>query len=119
MKIGRKISGGRYKRPKKKKSTGRQGQARVVKVGEVRQKVIRGRGGNEKNVLFSGNICNIVVDGKSQQTKIKNVVSTPSNIFLARRNILVKGAIVETELGNAKITNRPSQEGQIQAVLIK
>ena len=119
MKIGRKISGGRYKHPKKKKSTGRQGQTRFVKLGELRKKIIHGRGGSSKEVLFAGNECNIIINGKSQKTKIKNVIETPSNLFLARQNVLVKGAIVETELGKARITNRPSQEGQIQTVLVE
>ena len=51
--------------------------------------------------------------------ELKNVLETPSNRFLARQNILTKGAIVETESGKAKITNRPSQEGSVQGVLIE
>ena len=31
---------------------------------------------------------------------------------------IMKIAIIETEIGKAKITNRPSQEGNVQAVLI-
>jgi small subunit ribosomal protein S8e len=56
--------------------------------------------------------------GKSKKVSIKNVLETPANTFLARQNILIKGAIIETELGKAKITNRPSQEGNVQAILI-
>ena len=43
----------------------------------------------------------------------------PQNIFLARQNRLAKGAIIDTELGKARITNRPSQEGMVNAVLVK
>jgi len=32
---------------------------------------------------------------------------------------LVKSAIVETEIGKVKITNRPSQEGCVQGILIE
>ena len=46
-------------------------------------------------------------------------LKTPSNRFLARQNILTKGTIIETELGNVKITNRPSQEGCINGVLVE
>lgn len=119
MKIGRKISGGRYKKPKKKKLTGRQNQARIVKIGDKKTKLLNGRGKTSKLVSFFGNEANIIVKGKSKKTTIKNVVETPSNTFLARQNILVKGAIIETELGKAKITNRPSQEGNIQAILVE
>ncbi|MBT6689912.1 30S ribosomal protein S8e [archaeon] len=118
MKSGRKISGGRYKKPKKKKLTGRQGQARIVKIGDTKTKLLKGRGKTTKLVSFLNNIANIVVKGKGKKSKIKNVLETPSNLFLARQNILVKGATIETELGKAIITNRPSQEGNVQAKLL-
>lgn len=119
MKSGRKVSGGRYIKPKKKKLTGRQGQARIVKIGETKTKLLQGRGNTTKIVSFLNNIANVIVKGKAKKSTIKNVLETPSNIFLARQNILVKGAIIETELGKAKITNRPSQEGNVQAKLIE
>ena len=119
MKSGRKTSGARYKRPKKKKLTGRQGQARIVKIGYRKTKLLNGRGKTTKLVSFLNNIANVIVKGKSKKSAIKNVIETPSNTFLARQNILIKGAIIETELGKAKITNRPSQEGNVQAILVE
>ena len=119
MKSGRKTTGGRYKKPKKKKLTGRPGQTRIVKLGEKKTKTLKAKGGSKKLVSFLGNIANVVAKGKSKKSTIKNVLETPSNTFLARQNILVKGAVIETELGKAKITNRPSQEGNIQATLIE
>lgn len=119
MKSGRKISSGRYKKPKKKKLTGRQSQSRIVKIGERKTKLIKGRGNTQKLVSFFNNIANVMSKGKAKKSTIKNVVETPSNVFLARQNILVKGAIIETELGKAVITNRPSQEGNVQAKLIE
>ncbi|MFH0711560.1 MAG: 30S ribosomal protein S8e [archaeon] len=129
MKIGRKTSGGKYKRPKKRKLTGRQNQARIVKIGDRKTKLLKTRGGSKKLTSFFNNIANIITkktpntktSTKQQRTKkvtIKNVIETPSNTFLARQNILVKGAIIETELGKARITNRPSQEGNVQAELL-
>jgi small subunit ribosomal protein S8e len=118
MKTGRKASGGRYKKPKKKKLTGRQSQARIVKIGNKKTKLLKTRGGSKKLTSFFNRIANVTIKGKSKNTTIKNVIETPSNTFLARQNILVKGAIIETKLGKAKITNRPSQEGNIQAILI-
>ena len=118
MKTGRKISGGRYKKPKKKKLTGRQSQTRTVKIGDKKTKLLKTRGGSKKLTSFFNNIANIMIKGQGKNTTIKNVIETPSNTFLARQNILVKGALIETELGKAKITNRPSQEGNIQAVII-
>lgn len=118
MKTGRKTSGGKYKKPKKRKFTGRQKQTRIVKIGDTKTKLLKGRGKTIKIVSLLSNIANVIVKEKSKKSIIKNVLETPSNTFLARQNILVKGAIIETELGKAKITNRPSQEGNIQAKLL-
>jgi small subunit ribosomal protein S8e len=119
MRQGRKISGGKYKKQRKKKLYEKQGQARIVKLGSIKRKQIRTRGGKLKTVLLSADEANIIDKKakKSKKAKIKNVLETPSNRFLARQNILLKGAIIETDLGKAKITNRPSQEGSVQAVL--
>lgn len=119
MKIGRKISGGKYKKARKKKKFERKGQERKVKVGETKTKIMKIRGGNEKTVSLLQNKINLVGKGKTSVVEIKRVLETPSNRFLARQNILTKGAVVETELGKAKITNRPSQEGNVQGILIE
>ncbi|MAH43634.1 30S ribosomal protein S8e [archaeon] len=119
MKLRRKASGGRYKKQNQAKLHSRKGKARVVKLGEKKTKLVRGRGGGKKIVSLSDNMANIVVKGKSKKAAIKNVLETPANRFLARQNILVKGALIETEVGKARITNRPSQEGMIQAVLVE
>jgi len=121
MGYGRKITGGKYHKLKKKKKHSLPGIERKVKLRETKKKILRIKGGNKKITLLSENHAN-VIDPETKKTKkvlIKNVIETPANRFLARQNILNKSAIIETELGNAKITNRPSQEGMIQAVLIK
>ncbi|PIN87382.1 30S ribosomal protein S8e, partial [Candidatus Woesearchaeota archaeon CG10_big_fil_rev_8_21_14_0_10_32_24] len=56
--------------------------------------------------------------GKTQKTVIVTVVENPSNPHLVRRNILTKGAVVETKMGKARITSRPGQEGTLNGVLI-
>jgi small subunit ribosomal protein S8e len=117
---GRKISGGKYKREKKKKKASLGRQQRTIKLEEVKRKTLRTRGDNEKVVLLNSNEINLIgKDKKSKKVKITNVIETPSNRFLARQNVLTKGAIVETPEGKAKITNRPSQEGSVQGVLIE
>jgi len=121
MKLGRKISGGRYKKIRKKKKYEAKSQPRVVRLEEESKKRLRCLGGDIKTVLLSTDMANVLntKTGKSKKTKIKNVIETPGNKFLARQNILIKGAVIETELGKAKITNRPSQEPTIQAVLVE
>jgi len=120
MKTGRRISGSKYKFARKKKLFEASGQTRIVKLGEERRKHIRVRGGSKKVVLFKASSINVVTkDGKTKKTKIKNVIATPSNKFLARQNILTKGTVVETELGKVRITNRPSQEGVMNGILVE
>jgi small subunit ribosomal protein S8e len=119
MKQGRKISGGKYHRLRKKKHYEQKGNPREVSLKEKKAKQIRGLGGNVKTVLLNDNKVNLVVKGKVQRAEIKNVVETPQNVFLARQNRLAKGAIIETSVGKARITNRPSQEGCVNAVLIE
>lgn len=118
MIAGRKASGGKYRKPKKRKLTGRQSQSRIVKLAEKKTKILRGRGGVKKLVSLTDNSANVIIKGKAKMAQIKTVIETPSNTFLARQNVLVKGAIIDTDLGKAKITNRPSQEGFVQAVII-
>jgi len=119
MDRGRKITGGKYHKQKKKKYYEKKSQERVVVLGETKRKSIKTRGKNTKTVLLKTNTANVNVRGKIQKVEIKNVLETPQNRFLARQNRLLKSAIIETSLGKAKITNRPSQEGQVNAVLIE
>ena len=120
MNKGRKISGGKYIKSRKKKLHEVAGQKRVIKLGEDKRKSVRTRGGNKKVFLLKSkkiNVCD--KDKKLKKVEIKNVLETPSNRFLARQNVMTKGTIVETELGKVKITNRPTQEGIIFGILIK
>ena len=119
MKKGRKASGGKYKKARKKKAYETPGQKKVVKIGEEKRSRQRVTGGNRKVIMLSAKFVNVENKGKVKKVEIKNVLETPSNRFLARQNILTKGTIVETELGKVKLTNRPSQEGNINGILIE
>ena len=120
MKKGRKVSGGRYKEDRKKKSFENLGQTRNVKLGEEKKKSLRAKGGNWKKFFLKAKFVNVLNDkNKISRVEIKNVLETPSNRFLARQNIITKGTVVETELGKVKITNRPSQEPVLNGILIE
>jgi small subunit ribosomal protein S8e len=56
--------------------------------------------------------------GVSRKAKILRVIETPANREYARRNIIVKGALIETSLGKAVVTSRPAQDGVVNAVLL-
>lgn len=119
MNYGRKITGGKYHKKKKARLYEKRNQERTVFLGETKTKILRAKGGNRKTITLKTNKANILIKRKMQQAEIKNVLETPQNRFLARQNRLLKGVIIETTLGKAKITNRPSQEGMINAVLIE
>jgi small subunit ribosomal protein S8e len=120
MKIGKKITGGRYKKTYKKKLYEKIGAPKQVVLGTEKKKTIRTRGGHYKTFLLSTDKMNLFLkkEKKSQVVKIKNVLEVPSNPFLARKNVLVKNAVVETDAGKARITNRPGQEACVQGVLV-
>ncbi len=119
MHKGRKISGGRYHKARKKKLYEKSRQKRAVKLGDEKRKTMKIRGGRKKFVLLKAKFINVRIGNKNKKLEIKNVLETPSNRFFARQNILTKGTIVETESGKARVTNRPSQEGITNGVLLE
>ncbi len=79
----------------------------------------RGKGANHKVKLKTAIFANVVSkDGKIKKVKIVNVVQSPDNRHYASENVITKGAILETEIGKAKVTSRPSQHGVVNAVLV-
>lgn len=84
-------------------------------------KKIRTRGGNEKLRLSTANKINVTNpdDNTTEVVDIIGVIENSANPNYVRRNIITKGAIVETSKGNAKVTSRPGQDGVINGILIK
>ena len=116
----RKSTGSFYKRIKGKKLNNLGNNPTMTKVGKFKLKKSRIVGANKKFSVLDSDVAN-VFDPKSKKyskTKIKTVVDNPANRNFIRRNILTKGTVIDTELGKAKITSRPGQEGTINAVLI-
>ena len=115
-----KVSGGSYHASRTKKKSELAGFAANTKLSaKTKVKSVRVKGGNKKKKILSTNIVNVAdKKGKTIKTEILNVVENPANPHLVRRNILTKGAIVETKLGKVKITSRPGQEGNINGILL-
>ncbi len=116
----RKTSGGRIRLHRKKRpfEIGREKQFTIL--GDLKTSKIRTQGHNEKIRILSANVANVIdpKNNKSKITKILTVVENSANPFYVRRNIINKGAIIETEIGKAKVTSRPGQHGIINAILI-
>jgi small subunit ribosomal protein S8e len=112
---GRRI---RYARGKKKFEIGRE--QLLPTIGPTRLKKIRTMGNNRKTRAKTIDVAYVVnpEDNKTTKTEILSVAENAANIHYVRRNIMNKGAIIETKLGKAKITSRPGQTGTINAVLV-
>jgi len=77
------------------------------------------RGNRRKAVIKAAQYINLRgKDGKVKKVALRTVIETPDNRHHARQNILTKGAIVDTESGKAKITNRVGQDGIVNGMLI-
>ena len=119
LKSKRKPTGALLKRHMKKKKYKRGRDYLPAHVGEIRRKAKRTKGGSSKLILLSANIANVNTGSKSQKTKIISVLQNPANPQYVRRNIITKGSVIQTELGKARVTSRPGQDGIVNAVLIK
>ena len=115
----RSISGGRYKAYRKKRIYETGSSPTSTKIGKTQTKVKKMKGGKSKISLLHAESVNLKVKNKNLKAKIITVKESPANRHFIRRNILTKGTIIETDKGLAKITNRPGQEGTVNAILIK
>jgi small subunit ribosomal protein S8e len=117
----RKVSGGKYNkiRDKRKSEIGRE--PALTTIGETKKSEVRMIGGEKKVYLLRHKSAN-VYDPKTKKfhkLEIKTVSENNANRNYIRRNIMTRGAIIGTEMGKARITNKPGQEGAINAVLIE
>jgi len=112
---GRRI---RYNRGKRKLEIGRE--QHLTTIGPTGLKKVRTKGNNRKTRAKTIDVAYIVdpKNNKTTKTEIVSVVENKANIHYVRRNIINKGAIIETKLGKAKVTSRPGQCGSINAVLL-
>jgi small subunit ribosomal protein S8e len=113
---GRRI---RYHRGKRRFEVGRE--THLTTIGPRRVKKIRTRGQGQKITAKTIDVA-FIVDPKTKKTKkteIKSVIDNPANINYIRRNIITKGAVIDTSLGKAKVTSRPGQTGVVSGVLLQ
>lgn len=120
-KSARKLSGsgkGKVKnRDKKRFEVG--GYFIATKLGEKNVvKSIRGRGGVNRAKLQHAAFANILTKSGYKKVKINSIVESKDNRNFARLTIITKGAIIDTELGKAVVTNRVGREGSVNAKLL-
>lgn len=119
-KSNRKPSGGRLVSSREKKKFEISREKQFTKVGKQSLKQYRGMGGSSKVGMLLAEYAN-VLDKKTntvKKVKILTVKSNSADPNYVQRNIINKGAVVSTELGNALVTSRPGQCGAINAILV-
>lgn len=116
----RKPTGGRLRpfRKKRRFEIGRELQFPTI--GDSKQKFYRVRGANTKVRILVAQEVNVYdpTTKKSQVSKAVSVRENKSNPNFVQRNIITRGAVVETEIGLVEIRSRPGQQGQLNGVLL-
>ena len=117
----RQATGGRYRPSQGKRRTEIGSAPADTHIGEDRHKIIRTTGGNTKVRAMRALYANVAnkTTGEVKRVKIETVEQNVANPNYVRRNLLTKGAIIRTELGNARIASRPGQDGVINAYLVE
>jgi len=108
-------------RGRKKKRRDRGTKFLETRIGKRISKPHKSRGSFVKIMLLSEEQASLADPNTKKvfPSKILSVKENPANPHYVRRNIITKGAIIETEAGLARVTSRPGQDGIIQAVLLK
>jgi len=88
-----------------------------TQVGEEKLKTVDTRGTGQKVRALRVDTASVATDDGTVAAELEDVVENPADPNYARRNIVTKGAVVETSAGRARVTSRPGQDGQVNAVL--
>ena len=121
----RKPSGGRLKRPsryrgKRKTEISSENQFAFVGEKDARKLYRKTAGSQTVRVLSIKNInVNKSKEGKTVRAQITNVIRNDADTNYVRRNIVTKGAIVETDVGQVRVTSRPGMHGVVSGILLE
>lgn len=118
---GKKFTGGVIRLARKKKKHELGSLPVHTKIGKGERKIYKTKGGGIKIKAFNVEFAN-VFDPKTSTTrkiKILDVLENPSNPQLVRSGIITKGCIIKTEIGDARVTSRPSQHGVVNALALE
>ena len=119
----KKASGGKYW-PFRKKRARELGQDPIyAKLSEKdNRKPVRQRSARKttkRTTIIGASHASINIGNKAKKVKILSVKENPANRHFVRRNIITKGAIINTDAGLAKVTSRPTRDGVVSAILVK
>jgi len=118
----RKATGGRRRLVTKKRKAEIGGDSLHTFIGDDKSIKVRVRGGKKKVKLLRTHWANVADQNTNECKKVRvlSVLENPANIHYVRRNIITKGAVIETEDGGkARVTSRPTQDGIVNAIKIE
>jgi small subunit ribosomal protein S8e len=116
----RKSTGGRLRPNRKKRRFEIAREIQFPTIGETSLKLYRVRGAARKVRILSDNKIN-VYDPATKVTKVAKattVTQNGANPNYVQRNILSKGAVVQTDMGPVRILSRPGQHGVLNGILL-
>ena len=114
----RKRTGGRLRPIRKKRRHEIARELQLATVGPGTVKTYRVRGGNEKLRILTTTRIN-VYDPATKAMRAAQIVTVrenPANPNYVQRNIITKGAILETDVGLVRVRSRPGQDGVLNGI---
>ena len=116
----RKRTGGRLRAIRKKRRFEIAPELQVATVGAGTVKTYRVRGGNVKLRVPTATTVNVYdpASRKMQPARIVTVRENPANANYVQRNIITRGAILETDVGLVRVRSRPGQDGVLNGVRV-
>jgi small subunit ribosomal protein S8e len=116
--VKRKPTGGRSKPSRGRRAFEKDGYPIEPLVGPLSQRPIHRRGGHVTSGVVFADVANVSdAAGKTTKSKILRVKKSPANRDFERRGVITRGAVLETEAGEAVVTSRPTADGVVNAVL--
>ena len=116
----RKPSGGRLRpiRKKRRFEIARESQFATIGAGFVKK--YRVRGANRKLRVLTAAAINVYdpATKKIQVAKVLTVRENKANPNYVQRNIITRGALVETDLGLVEVRSRPGQDGVLNGIRV-
>ncbi len=116
--VKRRPTGGRSKPSRGRRAYEKDGYAIEPLVGPLSKRAVYRRGGHVTSSVITADLANVSDGaGKVVRSKILRVKRSPANRDYERRGVITKGAVLETEAGEAVVTSRPTADGVVNALL--
>jgi len=112
-------TGGRRRKSRDKKLAHTGGSFTATKVADKDDRVkTRKRGSRAGLKLKKAASVSVVTKEGAKKAKIVKVIESHNPEYV-RMNIITKGAVLETDIGKVRVTNRVGQDGVINGVLVQ